>query len=192
MNRDAPSVKRRWLTPWWRCLLPVEEVFVRKHFGMQVGNQLIARVRLGVRRLGDTRRALCLNGGRVSLPKQCFLHAAMCQPLHLAHPQVAGVFAHELLHELQRMQGMAVTRQAIALQCSWLFLRRNPYFYSCSGNSRALLRQFLSANVEQQGQMWQDYVQAQVAGRPLPSHTLLPLAVQNARLRAGKPVLARQ
>lgn len=168
---------------WWRRLLPVEEAFVRKHFGAVVGDKLIARVRLGIRRVGDTRRALCLNGGRLSMPRQCFVQAAGFSPLLLTNPLIAGIFAHELLHELQRMQGMAVTRQALVLQCRWLFFRANPYSYSCLGNSRALLRQFWRANVEQQGQMWQDCVQAQVAGKPLSSHALLPLAVKSARLR---------
>jgi len=177
------AMSPRWLAPWWRRLLPVEQAFVRSYFGAEVGAALIARVRLGVRRLGDTRRALCLNGGWISLPRPCFTHSALCQPLRLSHPVVAGVLAHELLHEWQRMQGMAVTRESTALQCRWLLLRKNPYLYSYQGNSRALLRQFWLANVEQQAQMWQDYVQAHVAGRPLPSHALIPLAVQSARLR---------
>ena len=167
----------------WRTLLPEEVAFIRQYFGAQTGTKLIARVRLGVRRLGDTRRALCIDGGLVSLPRQCFLQSSGSHPLRLMQPQVAGVFAHELLHELQRMHGIAVTREAVLLQYKWLVKRCDPYFYSCIGNSRALLRQFLSANVEQQAQMWQDFVQSHVAGHPLPSHALLPLAVQSARLR---------
>lgn len=119
----------------------------------------------------------------MSLPKSAFEGQSMRNALRLHHPGVAGLFAHELLHALQRQQGMPVTRQAFWLQCQWLLQRKNPYFYSCSGRPRALLRQFWHAHVEQQGQMWQDCVEAVVAGHPLPSHAWLPVAVRAGRLR---------
>lgn len=176
---------RRWAPPWWRALLPKEQAFVHAFFGEVQGAWLCTHVRLGQRRLGDTRRALCLHGGWLSLPKALFESRCWQQPLHLAHPAVAGIFAHELLHALQRQQGMAVTRQALWLQLRWCFGGQDPYAYGCPGSARALLRQFWHANVEQQGQMWQDCVQAQVAGVPLASHALLALAVRRAKLRPG-------
>lgn len=177
---SAARPARSWL---WRRLLPAEQDWVRQFFGEVQGAWLIARVRLGQRRLGDTRRALSMCGAWVSLPQAMYGHAALGQPLRLQHPVVAGVLAHELLHVLQRKQGMAVTRQAFVLQCRYLWWREDPYSYSGYRSAVALLRQFWLANVEQQGQMWQDCVQALVAGQPLASHVLLPLAVQRGRLR---------
>ena len=168
---------------WWRRLLPQEQAFVQAWFGPEQAQWLIARVHLGRRRIGDTRRALCCNGGWMSFPQAMYVHGDSAQALRLGHPVVAGVFAHELLHELQRCHGLPVTRQALILQCQWLLLRRDPYRYRSGCTARALLRQFWHANVEQQGQMWQDCVQAQLAGQPLPSHALLVQAVQQGRLR---------
>ena len=172
-----------WNARWWRPLLPSEQAFVQAWFGAEQGQWLVQRIRLGQRRMGDTRRALCCNGGWMSFPQAMYMAGDNAQPLRLEHPLVAGVFAHELLHELQRRKGLPVTRQALVLQCQWLLLRRDPYRYSNCRNAGALLRQFWRANVEQQGQMWQDCVQAHVAGHPLPSHALLGAAVQQGRLR---------
>lgn len=167
----------------WRRLLPAEQVFVRQHFGSEQGDWLVQQVRLGVRRVGDTRRALCLNGGWLSFPRACYDQNALKQPLRLAHPQVAGLFAHELLHQLQRRQGMPVTRQALALHTRHLLGGCDPYLYSACSAPRALLRQFWHAQVEQQAQIWQDHVQALVAGQPDPAFAGVARAVQAGRLQ---------
>lgn len=172
----------------WRSLAPAETDFVIQHFGERQGRRLVAHARLGKRRLGDTRRALCLNGGRISLPGVCFEAGDATQVLRLHHPQVAGMFAHELLHVLQRELGMAVTRQTLLLQGTYFLAGRNPYLYRTSANARQMLRHFWAGNVEQQAQMWQDHVQAQVAGQSLPGHALLAQAVRHGRLRSRRPV----
>ena len=175
--------RQRWCNCLWRRLLPQEQAFVYAWFGEPLGQWLASRVRLSQRRVGDTQRALCLNGGWMSFPKSAYEGQSVRNALRLQHPRVAGIFAHELLHELQRRQGMPVTRQAFYLQCQWLLQGKNPYCYSCPSSHRELLKQFWHANVEQQGQMWQDCVEAVVAGRPLPSHVWLPVAVRAGRLR---------
>ena len=81
---------------WRRRLMPVETGFVQRLFGTAL-DELLPGMRLHVRRLGDTRRALSLGGGRIYLPRSFFEHADPHRPLRLAHPVVAGVFAHELL-----------------------------------------------------------------------------------------------
>lgn len=157
---------------------------MRHYFGSEQAHWLGARIRLGVRRFGDTRRALSAPGGWVSLPRSYYEGGDGQQSLRLQHPQVAGIFAHELLHVLQRRYGMRVTGPALWLQCQFLLLRKDPYCYSCLPLPRQALRQFWCSNVEQQGQMWQDWVQADVAGQPLASHALLAHAVRSGRLQA--------
>lgn len=76
--------------------MPVEAGFVQRLFGTTL-DELLPGMRLHVRRLGDTRRALSLGGGRIYLPRSFFEHADPHRPLRLSHPVVAGVFAHELL-----------------------------------------------------------------------------------------------
>ena len=55
----------RWF--WRRPLLPCERDFVRRYFGTALDGQLDA-LHLYLRRVGDTRRALSLGGGRISMP----------------------------------------------------------------------------------------------------------------------------
>ena len=152
---------------WSRPLHPQELQFVQQHFGDSL-MRLRPRLRLYVRRLGDTRRAWSLNGGRIAMPPQCF-DGPPAQPLRLAHAAVAGLFAHELLHQWQRLQGRPVTRQAAWLQGQAMCLRRDPYAYDACDDAQRMLARFLAAQVEQQAQMWEDHVRAWVAGHPKPA-----------------------
>ncbi len=152
---------------WSRTLLDSECHFVRRFFAHSL-DALLPRMRLYVRRVGDTRRALSLNGGRISMPRACFEHGDPRQALRLSHPYIAGVFAHELLHQWQRLQGRAVTRQAAWLQVKAVCLRSDPYAYAGCDDQAATLQSFLTAQVEQQGQMWQDYVSGCIAGHTDP------------------------
>lgn len=171
----------------WRRLLPAEHAFVQQHFGAEQAGWLARQVRLGLRRIGDTRRALCLNGGWLSLPRACFGQGQLARPLRLDHPQVAGLLAHELLHAVQRHQGQPVTRQSAWLQCRHLLGGCDPYAYHACGQPRAMLRRFWCAQVEQQAQMWQDHVQALVAGQPDAALALVACAVRQGRLRPKRP-----
>lgn len=162
--------------------MPAEQQFITRFFGRALEG-VTSRIRLAQRRVGDTRRALCLNGGWLSFPVACFEQAQPQQPLRLQHPQVAGLFAHELLHQLQRERGLPVTRQALVLHLQYFLRGCDPYLYSAYSSPRALLRQFWQAQVEQQAQMWQDHVQAQVAGQSDAAWGLVVQAVQHGRLR---------
>ncbi|WP_240939547.1 hypothetical protein [Diaphorobacter sp. HDW4A] len=153
---------------WSRPFTEAERAFVRRFFAHSL-DALQPRLRLHLRRLGDTRRALSMNGGRIFMPRACFVNGDARQSLKLPHPYVAGLFAHELLHQWQRLQGMAVTRQAAWLQVQTMCLRRDPYAYEGCDDPARMLAQFQSAQVEQQGQMWQDYVMGCVAGMADPA-----------------------
>lgn len=165
---------------WRRPLLPPELAFVQQHFGAALDARL-PRLRLYLRRVGDTRRALSLNGGRISLPRLFFEAGDPRQPLRLAHPQIAGVFAHELLHEWQRGQGRPVTRQALWLQLRMLLGRYDPYAYERCSDPVAMHACFAAAQVEQQGQIWEDHVRGCVAGRPAAEFALIAAEVRSRR-----------
>ena len=151
---------------WSRFLLPPEVVFVRRFFGAAL-DSVLPKQRLYLRRLGDTRRALSMNGGRLYLPRAFFEGGNPRKPLRLSHPMIAGIVAHELLHQWQRLQGRAVTREALLLQTKALCLRHDPYVYQRCDDAAAMLQTFIGASVEQQGQIWEDHVSAVVSGRPL-------------------------
>ena len=164
---------------WSRALLAQEQAFVLEHFGGAL-QRLQPKLRLYVRRIGDRQRALSLNGGRIFLPRSFFEHSDPRQSLRLSHPVVAGIFAHELLHQWQRLQGRAVTREALGLQLQAICLRRNPYHYPRAATSEAMLACFLRGTVEQQGQMWEDYVHAKACGECLPCMELVASHVRGA------------
>lgn len=149
---------------WSRPLTGDEWALLARYFG-QPQHPGWSRMRLYLRRLGDTRRALSFNGGFVSMPALCFAASDPRQCLRLGDPLVAGWLAHEAFHHWQRLQGRAVTWQALGLQ--WRFWRHgiNPYAYTPSASPVELLAQFQQAQVEQQAQMWQDAVMADIAWR---------------------------
>lgn len=161
-----------------------EQAFVREHFGASL-DTLLPRLRLHPRRLGDTRRALSLGGGRIFLPCSFFVQADPRRPLRLDHPQIAGIFAHELLHQWQRLQGLPVTRQAAWLQLKALCTRRDPYAYERCDDAERMLQCFAAAHVEQQGQIWEDHVRACVAGRPARAGALIAAHVRGERQGKG-------
>src|SRR2546427_9576015 len=57
-----------------------------------------------------------MNGGRIFMPRAFFTQSDPRQPLRLSHPQIAGIFAHELLHQWQRLQGMRSEEHTSELQ----------------------------------------------------------------------------
>ena len=169
---------------WSRPLFAAEHDFVQLYFGQSLGS-LTPRLRLYVRRIGDRRRALSMNGGRIFLPASFFGNGDPRQPLRLTQPVVAGIFAHELLHQWQRFQGRAVTREALWLQLKASCLRRNPYSYLRCTTPEAMLSRFLQASVEQQGQIWEDHVHAAVLGESLPCMELVAAYVRGSQSEAG-------
>lgn len=170
---------------WSRPLHAQEQDFVRTWFGASL-DALLPRMRLHLRRLGDTRRALSMNGGHIFLPGGFFRQSDPRQPVRLDHPQIAGIFAHELLHQWQRLQGMPVTRQAAWLQARALCTRSDPYAYGRCDDPRRMLQQFVHAQVEQQGQIWEDHVRGCVAGQGGEGGALIAAHVRGARGQAAQ------
>jgi hypothetical protein len=78
--------------------------------------------------------------------------------LNLSDPVVAGIVGHELLHQVQRAMGVDVTGQALGLQAQYSLHISDPYRYNWSSDPAVMLDEFLHGNVEQQGQMFQDYL----------------------------------
>ena len=157
---------------WSRPLMADEWALLDRYFGepsqlSKPSQPAWRRMRMHVRRLGDTRRALSFNGGFLSFPRYCFVGADPRQPLRLDQPLVAGWLAHEAFHHWQRLQGLPVTREAMRLQWRWWRGGIDPYAYPACASPAALLAQFQSAQVEQQAQMWQDAVMADVRWQQL-------------------------
>ena len=149
---------------WSRPLCAAEWALLAQYFG-EPADPRWRRMRVHLRRLGDTRRALSFNGGFLSFPRYCFEGDNPREALRLDQPMIIGWLMHEAFHHWQRLRGRAVTRDALRLQ--WRFWRHgdNPYHYALCECPNGLLAQFQRAQVEQQAQMWQDAVMADRAYR---------------------------
>jgi len=94
---------------------------------------------------------------------------------------------HESLHQFQRVNGVDVTARAALLQ-SMAFLRlSDPYRYSDSNDPQAMLGTFKNGNVEQQGQMFEDYLFARLSGGdPAPYQAIADYIKNNCGCAKGR------
>jgi hypothetical protein len=142
-----------------RQLFPEEQSFLSETFG--------AALALGPIRVSCSlgRRSWSPFGARISLSRRCFLGERAEQPVNLADPWAAAVFAHEAVHVWQRQRGRAVTREGARLQTLYALGLFDPYAYDSTQDPQRLLAEFVLGNIEQQGKIFQDYVFAQRTGR---------------------------
>lgn len=141
INRIDPDGKRP--------LSKREAAFLEGYFGSSLDTSVID---LGYS-LGE--RSWSPYGNRISLEKDLWKHGQV----NLSDPYAASVFAHEALHVWQRQNGRWVTTEGGFLQGLYSAGIFDPYSYTRSIRADdIMLKQFLNGNVEQQGQMFQDYV----------------------------------
>jgi hypothetical protein len=156
--RSLSALSRR------RPLHPAETDFLRREFGESLEPELI-RLTGGGQPLG--RGAWQPLGTLIQMHDDCFEGGDPTQPLReAAYP----VFAHEALHVWQRRHHQH--RVHVSVDGLWLGITqgRRAYAYDTSlDDADALLAHFLAGNIEQQGQIWQDFVHSNVrdpAARP--------------------------
>ncbi len=140
-----------------RPLTGPEKTFLQNHFGACL-DSVLSTIDINVRTIGDTNRALSLDGGFMSFPRDYFIDGNPDNGLNLDHPRIASVFGHETLHQLQRLNGVNVTGQAMGLQIQYSLGLSDPYAYKPPMDPADALNTFTNGNVEQQGQMFQDYL----------------------------------
>lgn len=104
-------------------------------------------------------------GHRISLIRRHFDDGSARNSVALNNPASAACFAHEALHVWQRQRGRRVTWEGIPLQAAYVVGAKNPYRYQRSRNPEEMLAEFVTGNVEQQGQIFEDYVFARLHGR---------------------------
>lgn len=99
-------------------------------------------------------------GSFIQMHDSCFEGGDPARPLRVdAYP----VFAHEALHIWQRKHHHC--RVNVSVDGLWLGVTqgRRAYRYDASiEDPEAMLACFLKGNIEQQGQIWQDYVQSDI------------------------------
>ena len=136
-----------------------ERAFLRQYFGEALA---IDRIWIGSS-LGT--RSWSPIGGRISLTRNMFCDRTPRAEVWLEQPAVAGVFAHEALHVWQRQRGRRVTWEGAGLQAAYALGVFDPYAYDArDADPATLLTRFVLGNIEQQGRMFQDYVEADLLG----------------------------
>jgi RHS repeat-associated protein len=161
-----------------RTLSPSETLFLRAHFGKCL-DSLMPKFDVQVRTIGDTSRAISLNGGLISFPKRYFIDGNPDSPLDLSSPNIASIFGHESLHQLQRANGVSVTGRGIGLQLGYSFGLFDPYSYKEIADPTAMLDTFKNGNPERQGQMFQEYLKRYMTGQDGSNFQLIGDYVKN-------------
>lgn len=142
----------------FRPLAPAEAAFLRHYFG---GSLDTSKIDIDG---GLGTRPYSLFGNTIRMPYGAFIDSICLNDLDLSNARIAALFAHEAMHVMQRQHGKWVTFSAAVPQARYTFGGANPYGYERSPNSRTMLETFLNGTVEQQGQIFQDYVYAHLTG----------------------------
>lgn len=132
-----------------------EAAFLANYFGKCIAPGLLD---IEGREYGDTDRAFSPPGGGIHLPSRDFVGGDSSNEIDLGSPGAAGEFAHEVLHQLQRQNGVSVTTRAVFSQTLHGLFGGSSYAYTYSNDPQAMLNTFNKAGVESQGQMFQDFV----------------------------------
>lgn len=140
-----------------RALTARERTFLGRYFGASLDlNRVSVSVALGARSWSPY-------GSHIRISRRLL---GPGREVCLEDPRAASILAHEAVHVWQRQHGRAVSRQGAVLQTLYTLRLHNPYLYDRSvTDPDGLLSLFLSANIEQQGQIFQDYVHAELTGR---------------------------
>lgn len=84
--------------------------------------------------------------------------------MELSDALSAAVFAHEAMHVWQRQGGRRVTWEAIPLQVGYTLAGIDPYAYEVCEDAEGMLSQFMTANVERQAKIVEDFVYRDLCG----------------------------
>jgi len=141
-----------------RPLCDAERAFVRREFGDSVRVDIL-RIAGGGHPTG--RCAWQPLGALIQMDDACFERSEPENPLRItAYPTLA----HEVLHVWQRRHRHCVVN--VSLDGLWLGIARGVAAYGYDRtvvDPERMLAQFLAANIEGQGQMYEDYVRSNVA-----------------------------
>jgi RHS repeat-associated protein len=108
---------------------------------------------------GTTGRGNTVFPNNINLPWKYFKNNDECEEVDLDNATAFSVLAHEVLHHWQRQHGRSVTLAAAIPQLGYWLRIHDPYNYDRSiTDSNLLLSEFISGSVEQQGQMFEDFV----------------------------------
>lgn len=143
---------------YWRPLLPREHEFLAHEFGDSLE---LSRIRIagGGHPLG--RIAWQPAAALIQLGDGCFEAG---DPERAIAPRHLPILAHEALHVWQRVHKHSRLGVSVDGLLLGAFQGRDAYIYDTSLSDPAeLLTEFLHGNIEQQGQIFEDYVRSNVS-----------------------------
>ena len=98
------------------------------------------------------------------VPKEMFFNSDPRQTLRLEDKDVETALAHEAFHVWQRQHGHLVTSLAAIQQALLSLGILDPYSYDGRGDDVDIYSRFVLGGVEEQAQIFEDYVRADLDG----------------------------
>jgi hypothetical protein len=140
-----------------RALLDSERDFLEREFGHSLELERL-RIAGGGQPLG--RLAWQPAAALIQMADVCFEHD---DPEQAVRPAAYPIFAHEALHVWQRVHKQCAVH--VSVDGVWLGLVRGRSAYAYDArleDPELVLQEFLSGNIERQGQIFEDYVRSNV------------------------------
>ena len=150
INRVDPTGLR----PLW----DVEKAFLRRYYGSSLD---LSRVDVDTS-IGP--RPWSPYGNNIRFPKEMFFNGDSRQMLRLDDKGVETALAHEAFHVWQRQHGHMVTSLAAIQQVLLSLGVLDPYSYDNRGDDVDIYSRFVLGGVEEQAQIFEDYVAADLSG----------------------------
>lgn len=122
-------------------------------------------------------------GNVIGLQPKRFTNKDPHMPVNIADPKNYAALVHESFHVWQRQHGEQVSKQAAPLQLRLKLYNFNPYLYNEKiSNPKMMLKYFLQCNVEQQAQIFEDYVVAHRKSKNIAKFVDIQMYVKNKDL----------
>ena len=103
-------------------------------------------------------------GNDIRLPIEMFHNEDVRYMVVLSDSSIPSTLVHEAFHVWQRQHGQWVTTRGLVRQALYKLGISDPYQYDVLSTGAEMLKQFKTANVESQAQMFEDGVTVMLSG----------------------------
>ena len=141
-----------------RPLTPTERAFLEAVYGKSLNTKVI-----DINPSFEKGQPYSPIGNDIRLPIEMFHNEDVRYMVILSDSSIASTLVHEAFHVWQRQHGQWVTTRGLVRQTLYKLGINDPYQYDVLSTGAEMLKQFKTANVEAQAQMFEDGVTAMLS-----------------------------